>query len=412
MNNVLALVLAGGRVDELLCLTERRAKSAVPIFGIYRIIDFVLSNLMHAGIENVGILSQYRPHSLVRHIGTGEHWDFVGRKRSIRILQPYRGIKESDWYKGTADAVYQNIPYIEEFDAEHILIASADHVYRMDYKPLIQFHIDQKSDATICFTKLKVPHTRFGYGVISKNKRLIAYAEKPESPPSNFVSMTLYVFKKEFLIKILKTNARESSHEFGKDIIPQIIPNQKIFAIVFKGYWAYARTINSYYRTNMDYLKRIIDLNQWQIRTNLLERCRYRDRLPACINGNVANSSISEECIIEGRVKNSIISPGVKVASGAQVNDSIIFHDTLIERNAQLNKVICDKDSKICAGAKIGGYGEETPSSEFGDLLSSGITVIGRKNTIPENARIGANTVIYPSARITDAPIKPGSTLR
>jgi len=412
MTNVLAMVLAGGRVDELLCLTERRAKSALPIFGIYRIIDFVLSNLMHAGIENAGILSQYRPHGLVRHIGTGEHWDFIGRKRGIRILPPYRGLKEVDWYKGTADAVYQNIPYIEEFDADHILIASADHVYRMDYKPFIQFHIENKADTTVCFTKLKTKSTRFGYGIINKSGRLIKYLEKPASPPSDLVSMTVYIFKKDFLIDVLKTNARESSHEFGRDIIPQIISNYRVFAFTFKGYWAYARTVDSYYKTNMDLLEGKMDLHKWRIRTNLLERCTHRDRLPAYINGTVFNSIISDECIVEGKVRNSILSPGVKVSQGVEVIDSIIFHDTTIGPNVTLRKVICDKDSQIGEGAVIGISGEATPSREFGNLLKSGVTILGRKSLIPKNTSIGANTVVYPFAHITHSEVKPGSTLR
>lgn len=412
MNNVLAMVLAGGRVDELLCLTERRAKSALPIFGIYRIIDFVLSNLMHAGIENVGILSQYRPHGLVRHIGTGEHWDFIGRKRGIRILPPYHGSKGSDWYKGTADAVYQNSAYIEEFDPDHVLVASADHVYRMDYKPFIQFHIENDADATVCFTQLKRKSTRFGYGIVDKKGKLVQYVEKPSSPPSDLVSMTVYSFKKNFLLDVLKTNARESSHEFGKDIIPMILSDCKVSGFIFKGYWAYARTVDSYYRTNMDLLAGKIDLDGWQIRTNLLERCTYRDRLPAYMSGDVENSVIGDECVIEGSVKNSILSPGVTVKSGAVVTDSIVFHDTNIEHKAKLKRVICDKDSSIGEGAIIGGFGEEIPSSEFEGLLSSGITILGKRCIVPNNTVIGANTVIYSSARITQSDINPGSTLR
>jgi glucose-1-phosphate adenylyltransferase len=168
MSSVLAMVLAGGRVDELLCLTEMRPKSALPVFATHRIIDFVLSNLMHAGISNVGVLSQYRPSALVRHIGTGEHWDFIGRSRDIRMLPPYRGSKASDWYKGTADAVFQNISYIDQFRPEHLLVASADHIYRMDYRPFIEFHISHDADATVCFTRMKKKSSRFGYGVLNR----------------------------------------------------------------------------------------------------------------------------------------------------------------------------------------------------------------------------------------------------
>ncbi|MBN2619527.1 glucose-1-phosphate adenylyltransferase [candidate division WOR-3 bacterium] len=411
MSNILALVLAGGQVEELLCLTEKRAKSALPVFGMYRIIDFVLSNLMHAGIENVGILSQYRPHDLVRHIGSGEHWDFIGRRREIQILPPYRGLHGSDWYKGTADAVYQNIAYIEEYDADHIIIASADHVYRMDYRSLMQFHIEHRADATICFTPQDIGSTRFGYGII-ENDRLIDYIEKPSSPLSTMVSMTLYVFRKNFLLDVLQENARAPSHEFGKDILPRMIKHDMICAYAFGGYWAYARTIDSYYRTNMDVLKGKIDLGNWQIRTNLTERTKKKDRVPAFINGDVENSIISDGCMIKGTVKNSILSPGVCVARGAEIVDSILFHDTTVGENSQLKRVICDKDTAIADNVSIGLEGEHTPSSEFKELLKSGISIIGRTVTISENTVIGANTVVYPGSRIDRSYVPAGSTLR
>ncbi|KPJ71180.1 hypothetical protein AMJ52_08900 [candidate division TA06 bacterium DG_78] len=384
MDNVVAMVLAGGRVDELLSLTEKRPKSALPIFGIYRIIDFALSNLMHSGIPNAGVLSQYRPYALVRHIGTGEHWDFIGRKRGIRILSPYRGAKASDWYKGTADAVYQNISYIEEFNPEYVLVISADHIYHMNYRQVFQFHVEKKADVTICFTQAKKKTSRFGYGVIDKNDRLVAYQEKPEVPQSNWISMTVYLFKTALLIDCLNTNAREKSHEFGRDIIPRLIQDKRIFGYRFNDYWAYARTIASYYETNMDLLKRKINLDMWQVRTNLSERCGDRDRLPAYIGGHVSNAIISEGCSIRGSVQNSILSPGVFVAPGAEVIGSIIFHDTKIEPRAIVTKVICDKDCHIGEGSVIGGYG---------DSENSGITLLGKNTIIPPKTVRNAKNV-------------------
>ncbi len=335
MSNVLAMVLAGGRVDELLCLTEMRPKSALPVFATYRIIDFVLSNLMHAGITNAGVLSQYRPYALVRHIGTGEHWDFVGRSRDIRMLPPYRGSRASDWYKGTADAVYQNISFIENFRPEHLLVLSADHVYRMDYRPLIEFHIDNKADVTVCFTRRKKKSSRFGYGVIERDGRIADYQERPKTPPSDWVSMTIYLFRTGFIIDALRANAREESHEFGLDIITKLVSECRLYGYKFPGYWAYARTIDSYYNTNMDMIKGNVALQEWQIRTNLLERSVRADRTPGYVDGKVANSVISEGCVIKGRVRNSILSPGVIVSEGADIKDSIIFHDTKIGRNSR-----------------------------------------------------------------------------
>ncbi len=412
MPNIVAFVLAGGRVDELLCLTEKRPKSALPVFGIYRIIDCVLSNLMHAGIEHVGVLSQYRPSALVRHIGTGEHWDFVGRKRGIRMLPPYRGFKASDWYKGTADAVYQNIAYIEEFNAQHVLIASADHVYRMDYKPFIQFHIDNDADATVCFTRTRKKSSRFGYGIMDRLGRIEKYIEKPETAPGPWASMTLYMFKTDVLLDALYNNAHETSHEFGRDVLPTLMHGHTVYGYRFTGYWAYARTIDSYYTTNMDLLQGKVDLNQWHIRTNLVERCANCERAPASINGTVYNSVISEGCVVEGTVKNSILSPGVRVDTGATVVDSLIYHDAHVNKGAQLNKVICDKDSMIGENCMIGMCGEEVPSREYPDLLHSGITLIGKKCDIPSGTDIGANTAIYSAAEIGRRKIESGSTVR
>lgn len=412
MENVLAMILAGGRVDELLALTEKRPKAAVPIFGIYRIIDFVLSNMMHSGLNNIGVLSQYRPYELMHHIGTGEHWDFIGRKRGVRILPPYKGLKESDWYKGTADAIYQNISYIEEFNPEYVLIAAGDHIYRMNYQALLQFHIEKNADTTVCFTKARKKTSWFGYGIIDKHNILVDYLEKPPEPPSNWVSMTVYLFKTGLLIDILKENAKESSHEFGRDIIPKLVSRGRLYGFKFNEFWAYARTIESYFDTNMALLKDKLNLKDWQVRTNLVESCVKSDRLPARIDGDVSNSVISEGSIVYGEVKNSILSPGVVVERGAKVVDSIIFHDAVIGCNTQLKKVICDKDTHIGEEAIIGTYGEDVPSKEFGDLLSQGITILGRNSIVPAGIKIGANTVIYSSAKIDKKEITPGSVVR
>jgi glucose-1-phosphate adenylyltransferase len=367
---------------------------------------------MHAGIEHVGVLSQYRPSALVRHIGTGEHWDFVGRTRGIRILPPYRGFKASDWYKGNADAVYQNSAYIEEFNPPFVLIASADHIYRMDYKPFIQHHIDTDADVTVCFTRTRKRSSRFGYGIIDRTGRLKKYVEKPETPPSAWASMTLYLFKTDVLIDALENNAHETSHEFGRDILPALLSRYRIQAYRFSDYWAYARTIDSYYATNMDVLLGKVNLNAWQVRTNLVERCTHCERMPASINGTVVNSVVSDGCSIHGTVRNSILSPGVVVATGAHVIDSIIYHDTYVGRNVHLRKTICDKDTTIGDNCTIGMSGDEIPSREYPELLHSGITLIGNKCTIPPGTTIGANTAIYAAVDIGMRTIEPGSTLR
>ncbi|MCX7995649.1 MAG: glucose-1-phosphate adenylyltransferase subunit GlgD [candidate division WOR-3 bacterium] len=412
MDRIIGMILAGGRVDELLTLTEKRPKAAVPVFGIYRFIDFVLSNMMHSRIDNVGVLSQYRPYSLMRHIGNGEHWDFIGRKRGIRILPPYKGLKESDWYRGTADAVYQNISFIEEFKPEMVIIAAADHIYHLNYQRLIQFHKKKKADVTVCFTKTETKYPWFGYGVIEKDGRLIDYKEKPEKPVSEWVSMTIYLFQTELLIDLLKENAQSDSHEFGRDIIPHLPGRCAIYGYKFNDYWSYARTIEMYYNTNMEFLNGRIDLKKWQVCTNLIEGCTLKDRLPARIEGKVVNSYVGDGCIIKGNVINSIISPGVVVEEDATVENSIIFHHTIIKNNARLKKVICDKDCIIGENVEIGFSGEDIPSREFKDILKSGITVLGKGVKVSKGIKIGANTVIYAEKNIEDNFVEPGSSIR
>uniref|UniRef100_A0A7C4THE7 Glucose-1-phosphate adenylyltransferase n=1 Tax=candidate division WOR-3 bacterium TaxID=2052148 RepID=A0A7C4THE7_UNCW3 len=412
MTDVLGMILAGGRVDELLTLTEKRPKAAVPIFGIYRFIDFVLTNMMISEIDNVGVLSQYRPYSLMRHIGTGEHWDFIGRKRGVRILPPYKGIKESDWYKGTADAVYQNISYIEEFNPKYVLVAAADHIYQMDYRLLYRYHIEKDADVTVCFTMVREKTPWFGYGIIDKEGHLLGYQEKPKEPPSNWVSMTVYLFKSDLLKEILKENAGQDSHEFGRDVIPGLIGKTRIYGYKFKDLWAYARTIEMYYTTNMEYLKKRGILRRWILRTNLVEGCENQDRIPTRVLGDVSNSVIGNGCVIYGTVRNSILSPGVFVEKNAIVENSIIFHNTIIQRNAHLESVICDKNVNVGESCSIGTFGAEVPSREFSELLKSGITVLGKGVEVPEGTKIGANTVVYSTAKIIDKEIPPGSTLR
>jgi glucose-1-phosphate adenylyltransferase len=247
---------------------------------------------------------------------------------------------------------------------------------------------------------------------MDRHGKLVDYQEKPKTPPSDWVSMTLYLFKSDFIIDLLKKNAEETSHEFGRDIIPKLIATSRAFGYKHRGYWAYARTIDTYYATNIDMLKGKVPLQEWQIRTNLLERCTRADRSPAYIDGRVTNSVVSEGCIIKGKVKNSLLSPGVIVSAGADVQDSIIFHDTTIGNRSKVTKVICDKDSRIGSDCTIGGFGGDIPSREFGDLLHSGIIALGKNTNVPDRTEIGANTTLYSSARITSSRVKPGSTLR
>ncbi|MGB9712237.1 MAG: glucose-1-phosphate adenylyltransferase family protein [Dissulfurimicrobium sp.] len=387
---VVAMVLAGGRVGELDVLTYFRPKSTLPFGGLYRIIDFPLSNLMHSGIERVGILSQYRSSSLIEHIGTGSAWDMTGRNRGINLLPPFHGLNASDWYKGTADAVYQNLDFISSHNPDLVMVLSGDHVYKMDYRAMLDFHIDMDADVTAAFVNVeKVEASRFGLACFRhddpRGGYITEYAEKPSSPISNWASLTIYIFKIKVLERILNENAGMESHEFGKDIIPSMIGRFKVYAYKFSGFWGYSRTIKEYWNTNMALLGNTpkIDLDNWQVRTNL-DHEAIRDRGPAIIgpNGLCENSRFYNGVKINGCVRNSILFPGVKIEEGAQITDSILFFDTHVDQGAVIDHAIIDINTTISRDSKIGG--------------AEAITVIGANAQIPKGMNIKEGTRIKP----------------
>ncbi len=406
MAEILAFVLAGGRVDELSVLTFDRPKSALPFGGNYRVIDFALSNLMHARIRQVGVLSQYRSASLITHIGNGASWDMTGRHRQLTLLPPSTGQKDSDWYKGTADAVAHNLDFIYENNPDLVLILSGDHIYRMDYRELIQFHLEQKADVTAGFIKVpKKEAHRFGLGVMEEKEgrpggRLTSYQEKPSEPGSQWASLTIYLFKTEVLLKILKkTHPHQEGIEFGRDIFPSLVHQSRAFGYTFSGYWGYTRTLDEYWRTHMDLFGAApkINLKQWQIRTNL-EHERIQERQPALIGPDACLDQVllTHGCRVEGTVKRSVLFPGVQVEKGAVVEDSILFFDTLIKSGAMVKKTITDNGVKIGEKARIGGGTHLIPNRSFPHLLSSGLTVIGRNTHLPSRIQVGANCILYP----------------
>jgi glucose-1-phosphate adenylyltransferase len=406
MASVLAFILAGGRVDELSVLTYDRPKSALPFAGNYRVIDFALSNLMHSRIGIVGILSQYRSSSLITHIGNGSAWDMYGRRRQMSLLPPSTGHKESDWYKGTADAVAHNLEFIYENDPDLVLILSGDHIYSMDYQPLIQFHQEQKADVTVGF--IKVPRDkahRFGLGTIKRERglsggRLIDYQEKPAEPQSQWASLTIYLFKTPVLLEILKkTHPHTAMIEFGRDILPGLVHQARVFGYGFSGYWGYTRTLDEYWQTHMDLLQHRtpIDLKAWQVRSNLAHE-RIQERQPAMIGAKARLDQVlvTNGCLVEGRVKRSILFPGVYVEEGAVVEDSILFYDTIVEPGAVVKKAIIDKRVRIGEKAHIGGEANPPNNQTHPQLLSSGLTVIGRNTHLPPLIRVGSNCILSP----------------
>lgn len=397
-HGTLAMILAGGRVDELNVLTYYRPKSAVPFGGMYRIIDFSLSNLMNSGLERVAILSQYRNYSLINHIGSGSAWDMVGRNRGISILPPFKGSEKSTWYRGSADAVAQNLDFVRYHRPEVILLLSGDHVYHMDYRQLIDYHRGRDADLTIAFVKVPLDKAhRFGVAALdgedgSLGGRVLAYREKPEKPEFNWASMTIFCFKPGVLYEELGREIEGGENfEFGRDIIPRMVAEgRRVYGFKFGDYWGYTRTVEEYWQTSMDLLgpNPPVRIEEWGLRTNLEHR-DIRDYQPLRVGSGaeISDSLVYNGCEVEGKVERSILFPGVKVGPGATVKDSVIFFDTKIGAEVRLDKVISDVNVVFEPGCRVGRRDAEP---------ESGATVVGWSNVVPAGAEIGSGCTLYP----------------
>src|SRR5579885_750757 len=412
MSKVLAVILAGGQGERLSLLSQKRAKPAVPFAGKYRIIDFALSNCVNSGITDVAVLTQYRPHSRHDHIGIGKPWDLDRQKGGIRLLQPYIGRHESDWYQGTADAVYQNLSLIMETRCDYILILAGDHIYRMDYAPMIAFHEQHRADATLgaVIVPLEEGH-RFGILETDAGGRVISFEEKPRQPRGTLGSMGIYVFDRDTLMRVLIEDARagedgspSSQHDFGRNIIPAMMARgERVFAYPFSGYWQDVGTIQSYWEAHMALLsdRPAFDLYDpsWVIHT------RSEERPPAHLRSHarVTSSLISHGCIIQGTVERSVLSPGVIVEEGAVVRESIILFDTVIGAGSIVDHAILDKEVIVGKNCQIG-YGDDmtTPNKSEPDRLNTGITLIGKRAHLPDNLKVGRNCKIGSDLRPED----------
>ena len=396
--DALVLLLAGGVGSRLNLLVQTRAKPAVTFGGIYRIIDFSLSNVMNSGFNRIGVLTQYKPLSLMKHLGTGEAWDFTGRSRGVTILPPRTGSKDSDWYQGTADAVRRNIDYIEAHPAEEVLILSGDHIYHMDFSVMLEYHRSKKADVTVGM--MVVPKSeihQFGAGITNDDNRIVDWEEKPQVPKTNLASMGIYIFDRTYLLNTLSRNKEEI--DFGMHILPWAIENDNVFAYPFYGYWRDVGTIQAYWEANMDMLNPESGLTpeKWEIRTNIEADGKPADWSAArfCNGSTVTNSLVSSGCLIKGTVINSILSPGVVVEEGAVVKDSILSKGIVVQKNARLDLVVSDKLSQFGEGCIVG-FGENHDISNrlYPKHLYTGITLIGEKAAIPEGKKIGRNCII------------------
>ncbi len=398
MRRTVGMLLAGGVGSRLGVLAMVRAKPAVPFGGIYRIIDFTLSNAANSGLSNLGILTQYKPLSLMKHIGTGAAWDWIGRTRRVEILPPRTGEKDSDWYRGTADAVGQNLDFIRDLNPERVLILSGDHIYWMDYGPMVDFHRQKGADLTIAMMRVPWEDTRhFGVAIVDSDQRIREWQEKPTEPKSNLASMGVYVFNTDYLFKALE---ERSGHDFGKNVVPKAVAEAKVYAFPFEGYWRDVGTLRAYFEANRDLLpsRALIQPQEWGVRTNWEEPGRRGDRPPARYgpNARVTDSLVSPGCKIAGEVLGSVLSPGVVVEEGASVHNSILMHEVRVRKGAALDHVIADKRVVVGRGCVIGMGPSDQPNRRFPDHVYTGLTVLGKGCEIPEDTVIGRNCIVFP----------------
>lgn len=361
-NKVVAMLLAGGQGSRLKALTRKVAKPAVPFGGKYRIIDFALSNSTNSGINNIGILTQYKPYLLNTHIGIGTAWDYDRNNGGLRVLPPFTSEDGGRWYTGTANAIYENIDFIDELDPEYVLILSGDHIYKMDYRQLLKAHKEKNADVSIAV--MEVPWeeaSRFGIVNVNEENRIVEFDEKPKNPKNNMASMGIYMFKwKELRKYLVKDNKdKESENDFGKNVLPMMLNEGKsMYAWSFDGYWKDVGTVRSYWEANMDLLDRNNTLNiydhNWRIYTkskNLPPHYLARSSI-------VRNSLINEGCLVKGEVTNSILFSEVDVEKGAKINNSVVLSNCTIMKGAEVNNAVILEGVTIKENEKIGEPGD------------------------------------------------------
>ncbi len=392
---MIAMLLAGGQGSRLGVLTSKMAKPAVAFGGKYRIIDFPLSNCINSGVDTVGVLTQYQPLRLNSHIGIGIPWDLDRNVGGVTVLPPYEKSGNSEWYTGTANAIYQNIEYMQQYNPEYVLILSGDHIYKMDYELMLNYHKEHDADITIACMPVPIEEaSRFGVVLTDDDNRITEFEEKPEHPRSNLASMGIYIFKWSVLKDALIKLKDQQQCDFGKHVIPYCHEKQdRIFAFEYNGYWKDVGTLGSYWEANMELIDLIPVFNLyeefWKIYTN------STTLPPQYISSDsvIERSIISEGCDIAGEVYNSVIGANVTIKKGAVIRDSIVMQNTTIEAGAYLEKAIVAENVVIGAGSRVG-VGAEAESRLDKKIYSFGIATIGENSVIPKNVTIGKNTAI------------------
>mgnify|MGYP004479802793 FL=1 len=412
---MIAMLLAGGQGSRLGVLTAKVAKPAVAFGGKYRIIDFPLSNCINSGIDTVGVLTQYQPLRLNSHIGIGIPWDLDRSIGGVSILPPYEKSTSSEWYTGTANAIYQNLEYMESFHPDYVLILSGDHIYKMDYQVMLDYHKENNADVTIAAMPVPMEEaSRFGIVITDDDGKITEFQEKPAQPKSNLASMGIYIFSWNALKEALVALKDEPGCDFGKHIIPYCHDKgERLFAYEYNGYWKDVGTLGSYWEANMELIDIIPEFNLyeefWKIYTN-------NEILPPQYiseSATVDRSIIGNGCEIYGEVHNCVISAGVTVEEGAVVKDSIIMSDVSIGKGCVIDKAIIAENTKIGEGSILG-VGSEEPNKLKPAVYSFGLVTIGENSAIPDHVQIGKNTAISGITKKEDYPdgvLESGETL-
>ena len=402
---MIAMLLAGGQGSRLGVLTANVAKPAVTFGGKYRIIDFPLSNCINSGIDTVGVLTQYQPLRLNTHIGIGIPWDLDRNNGGVTVLPPYEKSDNSEWYSGTANAIYQNMKYMEQYNPEYVLILSGDHIYKMDYEVMLDFHKENNADVTIATMPVPLEEaSRFGIVIADENKKIQEFEEKPEHPRSNLASMGIYIFSWNVLKEALTAMKDQSNCDFGKHIIPYCHEKgQRLFAYEYNGYWKDVGTLGSYWEANMELIDIIPEFNLYEEYWKIYTKSDIIQPQYLSEDSVVEKSIIGEGSEIFGEVHGSVLGAGVTIGKGSIVRDSIIMKGTQIGENVIIDKAIVAENCCIGDNVRLG-VGEEKPNKFNEKVYSFGLVTIGEDSVIPANVSVGKNTAISGRTEAADYP--------
>ena len=412
---MIAMLLAGGQGSRLGVLTANVAKPAVAFGGKYRIIDFPLSNCINSGVDTVGVLTQYQPLRLNTHIGIGIPWDLDRNVGGVSILPPYEKSTSSEWYTGTANAIYQNLRYMEYYNPDYVLILGGDHIYKMDYEVMLDFHKANNADVTLATIPVPMEEaSRFGIVIADEDGRIQEFQEKPAEPKSNLASMGIYIFSWKVLKEALETLKDEPGCDFGKHIIPYCHnKGERLFAYEYNGYWKDVGTLTSYWEANMELIDVVPEFNLYEEYWKIYTKSEILPPQYVAKGGVIERSIVGEGSEIYGQVYNSVIGCGVTIGKDTVVRDSIIMNNTEIGASCELSKAIVAENTKIGDHVRLG-VGEEAPNDTAPHIYCDGIVTVGEKSVVPANVSVGKNSVVFGITTADDYPdgyLASGKTL-